>query len=75
MPCWYCGTSLKGGKRTRDHVEPKSKVGNKTRFVDACGPCNVMKAALTLDEFRFLYFGHPPWEFWGEIQERLHRLI
>lgn len=75
MPCYYCGCSLKKGKLTRDHVVPKSKGGQHGRLVDACAPCNSKKAALTLEEFRILYFGHPPWEFYGEKMERLHRFV
>ena len=70
MPCYYCGASLKGGRRTRDHVVPKSKGGRKT--VDACQPCNTRKAAMSLEEFRKVFFKDKggTGEFWAERRVR-----
>lgn len=66
MPCFYCGQSLKGGKRTRDHVVPKCKGGTYDRIVDACKDCNQRKAALDLEEFRVVFWGAHVRKFWGE---------
>ena len=61
--CFYCGQGLVQGAdqpkspvhprtRTRDHVVPKSKGGDKK--VWACWACNSDKTNLTLDEYRLL---------------------
>lgn len=75
MPCWYCGASLKGGKRTRDHVVPKSKGGRQT--VDACRACNNRKADMSLEDFRKLLFEAQGGigEFWSEKRERINKLL
>ena len=72
-PCWYCGASLKGGKRTRDHVVPKAKGGTYGKKVDACERCNNKKADLTIHQFREKFFGGK--EFWFERVERENRFV
>lgn len=50
--CRYCGTQLKSGQRTLDHVLPKSRGGLRqpSNLVTACRPCNNRKAERTPDE-------------------------
>lgn len=66
--CYLCGgqMSLKAGEfhsATRDHVVPKSRVGELISWASghglgaanvklACWLCNVLKASMTLEEFR-----------------------
>jgi 5-methylcytosine-specific restriction endonuclease McrA len=52
--CFYCDRPLSRTKKTRDHLQPKSRNGsNQPRnIVDACRQCNCLKGQLTLEEFR-----------------------
>jgi 5-methylcytosine-specific restriction endonuclease McrA len=62
--CFYCGEPLNKFTRTRDHVVPKSKGGRKT--VSCCKRCNILKADLSVEEFRLLLYKHSTIEFYGE---------
>jgi 5-methylcytosine-specific restriction endonuclease McrA len=52
--CFYCGRQLSRRRKTRDHMQPRSRNGSnaKRNIVDACRQCNCLKGCLTLDEFR-----------------------
>jgi 5-methylcytosine-specific restriction endonuclease McrA len=52
--CFYCGRPLSRSKKTRDHLQPRSRNGSNSpkNMVDACRPCNVLKGCLLLEEFR-----------------------
>lgn len=54
--CFYCGKLLTRPKKTRDHMQPKSRNGSAAtrNIVDACRPCNTLKGCLTLEEFRLV---------------------
>lgn len=81
--CWYCGKLLfwypgHGGRRpadlaTKDHLVPRCKGGRGAEnLVPACYGCNVRKADLTLEEYRFQRFGPQGGIFWAEKYERNH---
>src|SRR5579863_2101593 len=54
--CFYCGKELSRKKKTRDHMQPKSRNGSSQprNIVDACRKCNQLKGSLTLEEFRLV---------------------
>lgn len=54
--CFYCGKPLSRKKKTRDHMQPKSRNGSgaNRNIVDACRTCNQLKGCLTLEEFRLV---------------------
>lgn len=66
--CYYCGGQLHKRNWTRDHIIPQSKGGRNDfdNIVEACAPCNVMKADLDLEEFRVVFFGAHIGPFHGE---------
>ena len=66
--CYYCGDRLHKRNWTRDHVIPRSKGGEDCfeNIVEACAPCNVMKADLDVEEFRIVLFGAHIRPFHGE---------
>jgi len=58
--CFYCGIKLTDGNRTKDHIEPVSRIGNKNKRyrgglknnrVWACRWCNQNKGDMHLDVF------------------------
>lgn len=54
--CFYCGKPLTRQKKTRDHMQPRSRQGSSAdrNIVDACRKCNNLKGCLTLEEFRLV---------------------
>jgi 5-methylcytosine-specific restriction endonuclease McrA len=54
--CFYCGKPLSRQRKTRDHIQPRSRGGSNAprNVVDACRPCNNLKGCLTLEEFRLV---------------------
>jgi 5-methylcytosine-specific restriction endonuclease McrA len=52
--CFYCDRLLSRKKKTRDHLQPRSRNGNNSpkNIVSACRLCNNLKGCLTLNEFR-----------------------
>jgi 5-methylcytosine-specific restriction endonuclease McrA len=52
--CFYCDRLLSRTKKTRDHLQPKSRSGSNkpSNIVSACRQCNNLKGCLTLEEFR-----------------------
>ena len=71
--CWYCGTELKANNWHVDHFEPINRVGGEIRNperdtfenkVPACPPCNIMKANMSIESFRWLI---------GNFVKRLNR--
>lgn len=76
--CFYCDRQLTRTKKTRDHLQPKSRNGSnaKNNIVDCCRECNNLKGCLTLEEFRVviaLRFGlveKPKFLFPGEIRRQ-----
>jgi 5-methylcytosine-specific restriction endonuclease McrA len=76
--CFYCDRQLSRTKRTRDHLQPKSRNGSNRphNIVDACRECNNLKGCLTLEEFRVVIayrFGlveKPKFKFPGELRRQ-----
>ena len=76
--CFYCDRKLSRQKKTRDHMQPKSRNGSSARhnIVDACRDCNGTKGCLTLEEFRVVMayrFGvleRPRFRFPGETRKK-----
>lgn len=69
--CWFCGIQLTTRTQSRDHLVPRSTGGGSGHnMVWACKKCNNRKAALTLEEFRLVFFAGKGGEFWGEKAER-----
>src|SRR5574337_2121518 len=76
--CFYCDKLLSRQRKTRDHMQPRSRNGsnNPRNIVDACKPCNVLKGCLTLDEFRVVMayrlglLNAPDYKFPGEVRRR-----
>jgi len=74
--CFYCDKLLSRLKKTRDHLQPKSRNGSNrpNNIVNACRDCNILKGCLTLEEFRVVIafrhgiVGKPKFEFPGEIR-------
>lgn len=55
--CYYCKRSVPFERITRDHIVPKSKGGKlKDNSVFSCGPCNMAKGDLDIQEFRVRTF-------------------
>jgi 5-methylcytosine-specific restriction endonuclease McrA len=52
--CWYCGVKIKYKDLILEHQEPFSKGGadSKRNLVPACAPCDKLKGARSLEEFR-----------------------
>lgn len=55
--CYYCGTELKDGNATIDHVKPMDAGGGNgyTNLVPSCKSCNSKKGTKTIDDFRFYF--------------------
>jgi 5-methylcytosine-specific restriction endonuclease McrA len=78
--CFYCDKQLSRQKKTRDHMQPRSRNGSNAprNIVDACRDCNSLKGCLTLEEFRVVIafrFGiikKPKFRFPGEIRRRVN---
>lgn len=76
--CFYCDRTLSRRKKTRDHVQPRSRNGsnNPKNIVDSCRQCNCLKGCLTLDEFRVVMayrsgeIKNAEYEFPGEQRKR-----
>jgi 5-methylcytosine-specific restriction endonuclease McrA len=76
--CFYCDRQLSRTKKTRDHLQPKSRNGSNRpqNIVDACRDCNNLKGCLTLEEFRVVIayrFGlvnKPKFKFPGELRKQ-----
>jgi 5-methylcytosine-specific restriction endonuclease McrA len=76
--CFYCDRVLSRTKKTRDHLQPKSRNGSNrpNNIVHACRDCNVLKGCLTLEEFRVVVayrFGlvnKPKFKFPGELRRQ-----
>lgn len=74
--CFYCDRLLSRTKKTRDHLQPKSRHGSSKphNIVDACRECNVLKGCLTLEEFRVVIayrqglVDKPKFKFPGELR-------
>lgn len=64
--CFYCGDRLTDKTKSRDHVVAKVCGGTFGNFVACCRPCNNMKADLTIEEFRVVFFGAHIKPFYGE---------
>jgi len=52
--CAYCGFDIKFNKMIMEHFHPRAKSGkaNLTNLYPSCRRCNILKASLTIDEFR-----------------------
>jgi len=60
--CWYCGDKLEGKRWHKDYFEPVIRDGGEITYperdhidnlVPACDPCNLFKAAFSLDDLRY----------------------
>ena len=77
--CFYCDRMLSRTKKTRDHLQPKSRNGSNARhnIVDCCRQCNCLKGQLTLQEFRVVMayrhglMDEPKFKFPGELRRHL----
>ncbi len=76
--CFYCDRVLSRTRKTRDHLQPKSRNGSNRphNIVDCCRECNNLKGCLTLEEFRVVIayrFGivdKPRFRFPGELRRQ-----
>lgn len=59
--CCYCGSPIKKGEVTADHVVPKKKGGTTTKdnIKACCQPCNKLKGHLSVKKFRQLLMKPP----------------
>jgi 5-methylcytosine-specific restriction endonuclease McrA len=75
--CFYCDRALSRAKKTRDHLQPKSRNGSSHshNIVDCCRQCNLLKGCLTLEEFRVVIayrrgiIDNPKFKFPGELKQ------
>lgn len=78
--CFYCDRQLSRRKKTRDHVQPRSRNGSNSpkNIVDACRSCNTLKGCMTLDEFRVVMayrlglIKHTAFQFPGELRRKIN---
>lgn len=75
--CWYCGVPIALRGAHLDHKIPRSKGGTdaEQNTVLACAKCNLLKGALSIDQFRELYAWNEIVPItWREVQE-LKRIV
>lgn len=67
--CYYCGGQLNSKNWTCDHKTPVIAGGLNSfeNIVEACQPCNSLKADLFVEEFRIVFFGAHIKPFHGEL--------
>jgi 5-methylcytosine-specific restriction endonuclease McrA len=77
--CFYCDRVLSRKKRTKDHMQPRSRNGSNSlrNIVDACRTCNCLKGCLSVNEFRVVMayrlglIKDTPYEFPGELRRKI----